>query len=181
MTYKTLTKAEKWILLGIPVLFIIGSAMHFLYGITGNSTFIGIFAPVNESVWEHCKLALWPLILWWTLFYFIKGGKYAVNKNKWFGAALFSLITYLFTVPLLFYFYTEAVGVELLWADILIFLLSLLFGQTLALHYYRKGRGINYMCVILIFAVIVILFAVFTFFTPHLPIFMDPITGTYGI
>ena len=31
----------------------IGTVGHFLYDLSGKNTFVGYFAPVNESVWEH--------------------------------------------------------------------------------------------------------------------------------
>jgi len=44
--------AQNWILLGIPVLSIVGALIHFVYEWSGNLTVVGIFAPTNESVWE---------------------------------------------------------------------------------------------------------------------------------
>ncbi|MFR7742268.1 MAG: DUF6512 family protein [Acutalibacteraceae bacterium] len=38
-----------------------GSALHFLYDLWPNPLTV-VFAPVNESVWEHLKLLYWPLL-----------------------------------------------------------------------------------------------------------------------
>lgn len=56
-----LGKAERQILVGVPVLFLAGTLLHFLYGLSGEFFLVGLLAPVNESVWEHLKLALWPI------------------------------------------------------------------------------------------------------------------------
>ena len=64
-----LGKAERQILVGVPVLFLAGTLLHFLYGLSGEFFLVGLLAPVNESVWEHLKLALWPTTLWWTAGY----------------------------------------------------------------------------------------------------------------
>ena len=53
-----LGKAERQILAGVPVLFLAGTLIHFLYGLSGEFFLVGLLAPVNESVWEHLKLAL---------------------------------------------------------------------------------------------------------------------------
>lgn len=145
--------------------------MHFAYDILGKNYIIGMFTPINESVWEHSKMLLLPVILWWTVYYFMKNGQYSINKNKWFGGALFALITSLVTMPLVFYFYTEAFGVELLWVDIIILLLSLIFGQLLGLHYYRYGKGVNATVVLGFFTALIVMYMIFTYAPPEIPIF----------
>lgn len=181
MSYKTLSSPEKWILIGIPILFLIGSLMHFLYDFTGNNVIIGTIAPVNESVWEHLKMVLLPVILWWTIYYFAAGEINNIDKNKWFTGALVALLIALITIPLLFYFYTNTFGVELLPVNILILFLALLFGQLAGLHFYKYSEGINSITSISILILIVFIFILFTFYPPHLPLFRDSPTGKYGI
>jgi glycerol uptake facilitator-like aquaporin len=43
----------------VGTLFIIflGSALHFTYELSGKLAIVGAFSAVNESVWEHLKLA----------------------------------------------------------------------------------------------------------------------------
>ena len=165
MKYGSLSNPEKFIIKGIPFLFVIGALLHFAYDLLGECPVTGIFAPVNESVWEHLKLILWPVVLWWTVYFAAKGKKYEINKNKWFAGALTSL----------------AFGTENVWIDILILLAALTLGQLTGLHIYKYSKGINMKIVIIIFALLVILFGVFTFFTPEIPLFLDGQSGTYGI
>lgn len=181
MSRKSLSNPEKWILIGVPVLFIIGSVMHFMYNICLENPIVGIFAPVNESIWEHSKMVVWPLILWWSLYYCFRGKEYEINGNKWFEGALVALVTSLITMPMLYYFYTAAFGVELLWVDILILLFSVLFGQLMGLHIYRYGKGINMKFSIAVLVIIVLMFMLFTFFPPTIPLFQDGVTNSYGI
>lgn len=181
MKYGSSSNPEKFIIKGIPFLFVIGALLHFAYDLLGECPVTGIFAPVNESVWEHLKLILWPVVLWWTVYFAAKGKKYEINKNKWFAGALTSLLVSLVSVPLIFYFYTEAFGTENVWIDILILLAALTLGQLTGLHIYKYSKGINMKIVIIIFALLVILFGVFTFFTPEIPLFLDGQSGTYGI
>ncbi|MEG2377786.1 MAG: DUF6512 family protein, partial [Clostridia bacterium] len=158
MKYKSLSNPKKWIIKGIPVLFIVGAIIHFAYDLTGKSPIIGLFTAVNESVWEHMKLVLIPVILWWSLYYYFRGKQYNIDKNKWFTAALIAVLTALISIPMLFYFYTSAFGAELLWVDILILMIALLFGQLQGLHYYKHGEGKNSNAVIAVFAVLILLF-----------------------
>lgn len=55
------SQAKKWILTGIPILFLTGSLLHFAYELSGKNILIALIAPVNESVWEHSKMVLWPV------------------------------------------------------------------------------------------------------------------------
>jgi len=181
MKFKESLTPEKWIMLGIPCLFVIGAVFHFLYNICGGFPIVGLIAPVNESVWEHLKMVVWPIIGWWTIYYLANHDKQTIDKNKWFTAALASLITAIMTIPLLFYFYTGAFGIESLLIDILILLLAVLFGQLMGLHVYKHSKGISANDVIIIFVGIIALFMLMTLCPPELPIFLDSSTGTYGI
>jgi hypothetical protein len=180
MNYTRLFAPQKWILTGIWVIFIVGSLFHFLYNFSGQNFIVGLFAPVNESVWEHLKLALIPIILWWTLYFVIEGKKYNINANKWFTSALVALMTTLFLIPMLFYFYTEAFGIESLLIDITLFFIAVLMGQLMGFHFYKYYEGINSYIAIAILIFIVFIFVVLTLRTPKLPIFKDNITGQYG-
>lgn len=178
---KLLSLPQKWVLKGIPVLFLIGSFMHFLYDLSGENVIAGMVAAVNESVWEHTKMVLLPVIFWWTVYYLIKGKENNIDKNKWFTGSLAALLTALATIPLIYYFYTGAFGVEILAVDIIILFISVLFGQISGLHFYKYCKGINSFIVIFIFIVIIAIYIIFTFYPPHLPVFIDGIIGKYGM
>lgn len=181
MRYKTLLPSEKWIVKGIPGLFLIGTFMHFLYDLSGGNVIVGLISAVNESVWEHSKMVLLPVICWWSFYYIIKGKEHNIDKKKWFTSALIALLTALISIPLLYYFYTEAFGVELLAVDISILFLALLFGQLLAFHFYKYSKGINLYIPICIFILLILVFMIFTFYPPHIPFFRVNTTGQYGI
>lgn len=181
MNSRSFSSEEKWILKGIPILFLIGSFMHFLYDLSGQNIIIGLIAPVNESVWEHLKMVLLPVILWWTFYFAAAGRRNHIDKNKWFTGALIALVTSLITIPLLYYFYTGAFGVEILAVDIIILFLALLFGQLAGFHFYKYSEGLDFYIPILVFILLILIFVLFTLNPPHLPLFKDSITGQYGI
>ena len=181
MIKNALTKPERWIIIGIPVLFIIGGILHFAYAVLWENPIVALFAPVNESIWEHAKMVVWPVILWWVLYACFRGKKHDIDQKKWYSGALAALPASLVVMPMFYYFYTGAFGVEKLWVDILILLVSILLGQMLGLHVYRHGKGISVKVVIILFILIVLLFMVFTFFPPHIPLFLDGVSGAYGI
>jgi len=181
MRYKTLLPSQKWIVKGIPILFLIGALMHFLYDLSGKNVIVSFIAAVNESLWEHLKMVLLPVICLWSFYYIIKGKEHNIDKNKWFTSALVAELTAFITIPLLYYFYTEAFGVEMLAVDISILFLAVLFGQLLAFHFYKYSKGIRSYIPICIFILLILIFVIFTFYPPHIPLFRDSMTGQYGI
>jgi hypothetical protein len=174
---------SRYILLSIPVLFIVGSLMHFIYEWSGSLTLAGLFAPVNESVWEHLKLSFWPILAWWFAGYFILRKNNKILINKWIVLCAVSEITCILVIVSFYYTYTGALGIESVILDIFSLFLGIAIAQVLALHLYKHSEFPNY-CLYSAIVLLVILaaaFIVFTFIPPHIPLFKDSTTGNYGI
>jgi hypothetical protein len=168
-----------YILIGIPVLFLAGGLLHFVYKLSGEQLIAGLFVPVNESVFEHIKMVTLPIFLWWGLSYLLR--KDDIRADAWFTAALLSMTAAVLLIPTLYYFYTQAFGTELIAADIIILLIALGMGQLLGLHYYKYGKGIDWQIAITLMLAVIVLFAVFTLAPPKLPLFKDSLDGSYGL
>jgi ethanolamine utilization microcompartment shell protein EutS len=56
-------------IVGAVFIVFLGSALHFTYELSGKLVFVGAFSAVNESVWEHLKLAFWPSLIWMLIEY----------------------------------------------------------------------------------------------------------------
>lgn len=176
-----LGRIERQILLGVPLLFLAGALCHFLYPLSGEAFVLGLFVPVNESVWEHLKMALWPMALWWSFCYAGTSRRQEIDVPAWFAGMLCAILTAQVTILLLFYFYTGAFGAESLAADILLFFLAVALGQGAGLHTYRRGSALSWVVPLMLLAALLVLFVVFTLAPPDLPLFTDPLTGTRGI
>ena len=87
-----------FLIISIVIISIVGTLSHFLYDLSNHNKFVGIFAAVNESTWEHIKIALTPTILW----SLIDGYIYGIEDN-YFLAKLASLIIIIILMPILFY------------------------------------------------------------------------------
>ena len=182
---KTKNTISGYILWGIPALFVIGSLMHFVYAWSGNLTIVGIFAPVNESVWEHLKMTVWPILLWWLIGYLALSKKNPVSISQWLVSYTVAQIACPLTILAFFYTYTGAFGIDSLFLDIFSLFLGITVGQLLALHIYRKtiikrNSFLFYFCLVIL-VILVTAFTVFTFMPPKIPLFMDFSTGKYGI
>ncbi|NMB92292.1 MAG: hypothetical protein GYA31_01555, partial [Parcubacteria group bacterium] len=51
-------------LIGIIFITILGSLLHFTFEWSNKNLLVGTFSAVNESTWEHLKLAVIPAIIW---------------------------------------------------------------------------------------------------------------------
>ena len=106
--------------LSIIIISILGTLFHFLYDISKHNKVVGLFAAVNESTWEHIKIALTPTILW----SIYDGYIYGRNPN-YFTAKLSSLLILITFIPTIFYLYKYFTNKPIIIVDILIFYLIL--------------------------------------------------------
>jgi hypothetical protein len=169
----------KWEVGGIVFVFLLGALLHFVFEWSGESRIVGAIASVNESVWEHFKQGFWPMCLYAAIEYRVLR-KYTGNflTAKAIAVYLIPLIT-----GLIFYTYTALVGKEILIVDILIFAFAITVGQLNSYRTMILGAFPNYanriaFALIIMLALVLI---IFTFYPPHLPIFMDHNSGMYGI
>lgn len=155
-----------------------GVVLHFLYEWSGEALPIALFSAVNESIWEHLKLLYLPLV------------GYALLTARWVApdypgywcAKLWSTLAGLVSIPLLYYAYTGALGVSADWFNIFLFFLSAALAYAVDTHLLRHSLPCRHpKLAIGILVGLFLLFAVCTFSPPHLPLFRDPVTGTYGV
>ena len=167
-----------WQAAGFALVTFGGTILHFLYDWTGGNTLISPFSGVNESTWEHMKLLFWPLFL----FALVQWLFFRDQKNYW-CVKLAEILLGLLLIPVLFYTYNGVFGKSPDWINIAIFYISALLVFFFEWWAFKRGW---LLCARprLAFAVICIigvLFVVFTFATPQIPLFQDPLTGTYGV
>ena len=162
---------------GFAAVTFLGTILHFLFDWTGESAIVAPFSAVNESTWEHMKLLFWPLFFL-TLVQF----PFHVHPNFW-GFKLSGALTGLLLIPILFYTYNGAIGKSPDWLNIAIFYISAAAALSVEYWAFQKRPSTNPHPTIpvAIFILLAILFVLFTFYPPRLPIFQDPITKTYGL
>ena len=168
----------KWELLGIVFIVITGSALHFVFDLSGGWRPLAIIAAVNESVWEHLKLGFWPALIYALIEYrYIK----KISNNFVFAKGI-GIMLIPVAIVVLFYGYTAFTG-HILAVDIAIFVVAVVIGQmtsykiltATALPSWTNRLGIVLLIIMLI------AFATLTYYPPQLPIFRDSLTGGYGI
>ena len=169
---------EVWQLVGFAVTTIGGTILHFLYDWTGGAVWIAPFSGVNESTWEHMKLLFWPTFL----FAVVESFAFAHRKDFW-CAKLQGTLLGLASIPVLFYTYNGVVGKSPDWVNIAIFFVASAICYTWeTFRFYKQNNKCKHPKIAFAtLAIIAVLFVVFTFATPHLAIFQDPISGNFGI
>ena len=167
-----------WQLFGFATTSLLGTLLHFLYNLLGENLFIAPFSGVNESTFEHMKLLFWPMFVFAIIqsFFFRERSDFWCIKLK--GIALGLIL-----IPVIFYTYNGVIGKSPDWINITIFFISAAVAYTyeaVAL-YKNKARCASPRLSLVILLAIGALFVVFTFLTPEIGIFRDPLTGGFGI
>ncbi len=165
-------------LLGFAVTSLGGTILHFLYDWLGQAAWIAPLSGVNESTWEHMKLLFWPMLL-----FAIVQSFFFKDREDFWCVKLRGITLGLILIPVIFYTYNGVIGTSPDWINIAIFFVSA------AISYIYEARLFNADTVrcrspkvaIAVLVVIALCFIVFTFATPEIGIFKDPLTGTYGI
>jgi len=165
-------------MIGTIFIIFLGSALHLTYALSGNNPVVGSLSPVNESVWEHLKMVFWSSLFWMLIAMF----PLRSVVGNFFSAKAIGTYVMVITIPAVFYSYTALVGESILAIDIATFIVAVIIGQFVSykLFKYNKVAGLTERIALIALLLLALVFVVFTFYPPHLPIFQDSITGQYG-
>ena len=177
---------KRYAVTGIIFVLITGSLAHFLYDWTGNNPVVGLFTPVNESIWEHMKLLFFPMLL-----YFVFERLMLENYPPSLSCAdAMALLAGTFLIPVIFYTYTGILGRHLTVLDIATFYVSVIAAFLLRRRFFLCFRSSKpsqshsphgkktgkTLCLCLTAAVLLVFtcFLVFTYNPPDLALFRAP-------
>lgn len=156
------------ILLSALIISVVGSLLHFVYDWLGQWPPVGLIAAVNESVWEHTKLAFVPMSAFWVASALCNRRERASLLAG--GAA--GTLTAVLLIPMIFYTYVYGLGIESLALDIALFFVAVFIGQMVGAHVYRYTQKPFWgWAGAVIFIILAAAYAIFTFAPPSLPIF----------
>ena len=148
-----------------------GTILHFLYDWTDESIWVSPFSGINESTWEHMKLLYWPLFL----FALIQRPFFKMQENFW-CVKLAEILLGLALIPVLFYTYNGALGKSPDWVNISIFYITAALVFLFEHSAFKKSRlHCPYpQLAFFVICIIGLLFVLFTFIPPRIPLFQDP-------
>lgn len=167
---KIMSQLKFFTIIGAIFVLITGTLAHFLYHWSGNNTTVGLFAPINESIWEHMKLLFFPMLLYSVVMVVKFKEKYpCIAPSLCFGILAGTLL-----IPVFYYAYTYILGRNLFILDISIFILSVLIAFWLSYKLTLSCKLTPYAFLLYgLLCIFFVSFLVFTYYPPELELFED--------
>ena len=162
---------RRYAIIGIFFVLTVGSLSHFLYDWTGNNHIVGLFTPINESIWEHMKLLFFPMLIYSLIMILKFHRKYSCITS----ALSFGILMGAILIPLFYYAYTSILGKDVFILDIATFILSIIIAFWLSYKLTLSCRLEPYtasLCILV--CMLFVCFLVFTYHPPNAAIFQDP-------
>lgn len=177
MAIETIVSTSWWMILPLSI---IGSLLHFVFDWTRHNRIAAIFSAVNESYWEHIKIAIWPTVLL-QIVLFAAGGYQNLSFIPAATIALYSLPVSMLGIVFLYKSITKR---NILWLDIASFFVIIAVAQTLFVLVLEQLDASWVTVVLAGFFLVGLLIASlrFTLRPPNEPdAFIDPLTQKYGL
>ena len=175
-----MNKVQRWEIIGIVLIIGFGTTLHFWFEWTDYWRPMALIAAVNKSTWEHFKMAFWPGLIYALIEYpFLKDETKNFIVAKFAGLFAMPMITLI-----LFYGYTNLTGTHLLWADVIVFILSVIGGQWISFIILTKTKTLGAPVQKLALGgliLIVLAFSLLSYYPQENFLFAHPGTGEYSI
>lgn len=164
---------ELYHIMGIIWTLAAGFLLHFTYEWLDKKKSVAWFSAVNESIWEHLKLFFFPALFWSVIEFFT----YGMHMPGFWPVKAIFLIAGILLIPLLYYGYTGLTNCNYLWADIGIFILSVLISYGISYLILKANKTFAALpwqiAGLISIAALVFGFVKFTYNPPALPIFTE--------
>ena len=167
-----------WQTLGFIFVSFMGVLLHFLFELTGKRIITAAFSAVNESTFEHMKILFFPMLFFAFIENYFIGKEY---KNFWY-IKFIGIVISVVLIPVLFYTVNGVFGETADFINISIFFVSAALGFFYESKLFKKNslKTEDTSVFLVILVILAFIFVLFTFKTPHIPLFKDPLTGSYG-
>lgn len=93
-------------LFGALIISITGSLLHFVYDWSKEYKPLALISAVNESTWEHLKIAFWPALIYSVVEYLLISN----ITNNFIISKAACLLVIPISIVILFYSYTAIIG-----------------------------------------------------------------------
>lgn len=172
-------KLFKFELLGSIFVSVLGTLGHFLFDWSNKSKFVALFSSVNESPWEHLKLLFFPFLI----FIIYSAIKLKQDKFNIYFAGYISIILGMWATLSYYYTFTGILGKNSEFINISSFFIGIIIAFTI--NYFLIDKSIGKGCLngfgITMLFITTLIFIIFTFEPPLIPLFQDPTNFIFGI
>ena len=168
-----------WQIIGFVFAVLFGSLLHFLYDLSGQNTLVAAFSAINESTFEHMKILFFPMFV----FAFVQKQFMKYDAKNFWCAKLLGILLGLVLIPILFYTYNGVFGTSPDFVNIAIFVIAAAAAYFAEYKMMTKEKPVckNPTLALALMVLIAVLFVTFTYNPLQIPLFLDPVTNTYGI
>ncbi len=164
----------------IAPLFVVGSILHFIYDWSGGQRWAAVLGAVNESYWEHIKIAIWPVLLLQVVLYALGGFRYPA----FIPAATVALYTLPVSMVGIVWLYKSYTKRNILWVDITVFGIVIALAQFAFVQLLQQldANAVTVALSVPYLLGIIVAILRFSFRPPTEPdVFVDPLTDAYGL
>ena len=176
-------KLLAWEIGGFFFIGLVGAALHFTFELSNFSNMVvAYFSAVNESTWEHLKMAFFPGVFFALVEYtYVRG----MTRNYLIGKTA-SILVMPLIIALGWYAYTPFTGRSIYRIDLLLFYVSVLAGQVVSYRILTAPQlpaRVNKIAQVTL-VLLIVSFSTFTFLPPRIFLFEHfdlKDTGMYGI
>lgn len=177
MTLDSIIAVSWWMILPLGG---IGSLLHFTFDWSRHNRIVAIFSAVNESYWEHIKVAIWPVVVL-QLVLFAAGG---FRVSSFIPAATVALYSLPISMLSVVFVYKSITKRNVLWLDITAFFVIIAIAQTLFVLMLQElnPSSVTVALAACFLVGLLVAFFRFTLRPPKEPdLFIDPLNKKYGL
>ena len=180
MTYQQKERFQQLETWGVAFTCLTGLLLHFSYRLSGGAVWSILFGAANGSVWETVKIMALPYLCWSIVelcFLRLPLKNFVVARVA--GLYAMGLGTIAFRL-----LYTGILGSNYAWVDVLGFVVFAAFGFWVSSRMMgADSKKIRpwFTAAVFAMALFIAMYLTFTVNPPHISLFLDSSTGTYGI
>ena len=171
------TKLKNYQIISTIFAVVLGTLLHFTFEWFGNNEIIAAFSSINESTWEHLKLAFCPMLITTIIGTFIFKNDYP----NFLCSKTIGIVTAISFITGFFYTYTGILGRNIAIIDILSFIIAIILGEYVSYKLIISNYSCNNTFAIITLLILTFCFIYFTYNPPQIALFQDPLTGLFGI
>lgn len=170
---------KKLKILIVIIAFLLSFPIHFVHDIFP-SFFTSIFAPVNESIWEHMKIIYTSILLSSIIEYFIYKKKNIPTNNFIISIPISAVVGIVFY--LVIYLIIDIFIPHNFFVAIVIMFITYIISNIVSYFILNKKKIPNQKELgISLILISYIIFTHLTYYPPKTYLFIDQITNTYGL